>query len=435
MNPHSNYPLHAVQTLALYAQGLTAANTVSAGNLPSPDVIFDTIDQMGCVQIDTLQMVHRSHYLALWSRLGAYDPTSLDELYSTRSDSRNLAIADSESLNGRRLFEYWLHAACLIPIREYRYRLPVMHWHRSGNGWRHGWTEVAENKALMEAVLARITAEGPLRTSDFEDKEKRRRSWWNWKPAKQALEHLYNQGRLMIAGRTNFQRLYDLPERVLPAWVDTTMPTYEETQRYWLERSLKAHGICDPKLAASMVQGFKRSEATVVLKQLIAEGVAVEVQAILSDGEAHALVLHLDRLPALQQAADGALKAERTTFLSPFDNLLWVPRRDVAFWNFRQSLEAYLPQEKRQYGYFTLPILHKDRFVGRFDPKLERATGTLRLKAIYLEPKVKADDELVGAVAGALHDFMHFHKATDLVIESSTPAVFGKRLARAMKAL
>ena len=170
-----------------------------------------------------------------------------------------------------------------------------------------------------------------------------------------------------------------------------------------------------------------------MLKQLIAEGVAVEVQAVLADGETHALVLHRDHLPALQQAADGALKAERTTFLSPFDNLLWVPRRDVAFWNFRQSLEAYLPQTQRKYGYFTLPILHKDRFVGRFDPKLERATGTLRLKAIYLEPKVKADDQLVADVAGALRDVMLFHKATEVVIESSTPAVFGKRLARAMK--
>ena len=417
MNSNTPYPLHAARTLALHAQGLASAANPAA---TTSDVIFDAIEQMGCVQIDTLQMVHRSHYLALWSRLGAYDPTRLDELYTT---------------GNRRLFEYWLHAACLIPIRDYRYRLPVMHWYRSGNGWRHEWAEEPENKALMDAVMERITAEGPLRTADFEHTEKRSGSWWNWKPAKQALEHLFNQGRLMIAGRANFQRLYDLPERVLPAWVDTSLPTHEETQRYWLERSLKAHGICDPKLVATMVQGFKRPEAAVVLKQLIAEGVAVEVQAVLADGETHTLVLHRDHLPVLQQAADGVLKAERTTFLSPFDNLLWVPRRDVAFWKFRQSLEADLPQEKRQYGYFTLPILHKDRFVGRFDPKLERATGTLRLKAIYLEPKVKADDELVADVAGALRDFMRFHGATEVVIEASTPAVFGKRLARAMKAL
>jgi len=429
MNSHTPYPLHAVRTLALHAQGLT--NAINA--IATPDLIYDTIDRMGCIQIDTLQMVHRSHYLALWSRLGSYDAARFDELHSVASDSRNLAKADSGSL--RRLFEYWLHAACLIPISEYRYRLPVMHWYRQGNGWRHDWTEQPENKALMDAVLKRITDEGPLRGADFEHKEKRRGSWWNWKPAKQALEHLFNQGRLMIAGRVNFQRLYDLPERVLPAWVDTTMPTHDDMQRHWLQRSLKAHGICDPRLAATMVQGFKRVEAAQVLKQLIAEGVAVEVQGVLADGEAHPLVLHRDHLPALQQAADGALKAERTTFLSPFDNVLWVPRRDMAFWNFRQSLEAYLPQEKRQYGYFTLPILHKERFVGRFDPKLERATGTLRLKAIYLEPKVTAGDELVADVASVLADFMRFHDASDLVIEASTPAVFGKRLARAVKAL
>ncbi|HEY3291549.1 MAG TPA: crosslink repair DNA glycosylase YcaQ family protein, partial [Anaerolineae bacterium] len=341
---------------------------------------------------------------------------------------------DSGSLSAnRRLFEYWLHAACLIPIREYRYLLPLMQRYRDGHGWRHEWTEQPENKALMNAVMKRIKSEGALRSSDFEHTGKRRGSWWDWKPAKQALEHLFNQGHLMIAGRSRFQRLYDLPERVLPAWVDTSMPSHEETQRYWLERSLKAAGICDAGLAASMVYGIPRVETRALLKKMIDEGVAIEVEAVLADGEKHALVLHRDHLQALQQAADGALKAERTTFLSPFDNLFWVRRRDVAFWNFRQSLEAYLPVEKRRYGYFTLPILHSDQFVGRFDPKLERDTATLRIKAIYLEPKVTASDELVNDVALALRDFMRFHAATSLVIEASTPKVFGKRLLRAMR--
>ncbi len=427
MSSSTIFPLHAVRTLALHAQGLASGiNATEEGTLKetsdvdstrvaSSDVIFNTIDGIGCVQIDTLQMVHRSQYLALWSRLGTYEIATFDELQSNQ-----------------RLFEYWLHAACLIPMRDYRYRLPVMHWYRNTDGWRREWADVPENKALLDAVMKRITDEGALRGADFEHKEKRAGSWWNWKPAKQALEHLFNEGRLMIAGRVNFQRLYDLPERVLPAWVDTRMPTHDEMQRYWLERSLKAHGICDPKLAGTMVQGFKRAEAAALLKQLIDEGTAVQAQAMLADGETHTLVLHRDHLDALQQAVDGTMKAERTTFISPFDNLLWVPRRDVAFWGFRQSLEAYLPQEKRQYGYFSLPILHKDRFVGRFDPKLERATGVLRIKAIYLEPKVKADDTLIGAIAGALRDFMRFHHATDLVIEASTPKLLAKRLVRAV---
>ncbi|MCL4505631.1 MAG: winged helix DNA-binding domain-containing protein [Chloroflexi bacterium] len=449
MNSHPTYPLSAVRALALHAQHLTQP-CAPGDSSPAPQDIYAVIEQMGCVQIDTLQMVRRSHYIALWSRLGAYEPADLERVAYGRvdgKDSRSIKLSvslplseaqpDSGSLRNvdgqdRRLFEYWLHAACLIPLSEYRYRLPVMRWYREGGGWRHEWAQQPENIALMKAVLARVKKEGALRASDFEHTGMRRGSWWDWKPAKQALEHLYNQGRLMIAGRVNFQRQYDLPERVLPAWVDQSEPTHEETQRFWLSRSLKALGIVDPGLAAMMVQGFKRPEARALLKELVAAGEAVEVQAILADGAAHDLVLHRDHVATLQQAADGALNPARTTFLSPFDNLLWAPGRMQAFWDFRQSLEAYVPREKRQYGYFTLPILHRDRFVGRFDPKLERQTGTLRLKAIYLEPKVKPDEELVSEMAGALRDFMRFHEATDLVIESSTPATFGRKLMKAV---
>ena len=417
MHSHPTYPLSAVRTLALHAQSLTAPTNDSA---PGADRLYSTIDQMGCVQLDTLMRVERSHYIALWSRLGSYDRAELDAMaYGQPPDLRGL---------GRRMFEYWMHAACLIPLAEYRYLLPRMRWYRDGNGWRTDWTEQPENAALMKAVLKRIEKEGPLRTLDFEHAEKRAGSWWNWKPAKQALEHLFNQGRLMIADRVNFHRVYDLAERVLPVWVDKREPTHEESQRYWLERSLKALGICEPGGAAGMVQGFRRPEARALIQQFIAEGVAVEVEATLADGQAHPLVLHRDHLPVLQQAADGALTAQRTTFLSPFDNLWWVYGRDMAFWNFRQALEAYKPKGTWTYGYFTLPILHRDRFVGRFDPKMERQTGIMRINAIYLEPKVKADEELVAGVAAAMRDFMKFHNATELVIEKSTPATLRRKL-------
>ncbi len=428
MGTHHVYPLSAVRALALHAQQLDRP-AIAAGPPPSQQDIYAAIEQMGCVQIDTLQMVRRSHYIALWSRLGAYNPSDLERVAYGKTDS---AATRQHNGDSRRLFEYWLHAACLIPLTEYRYHLPRMRWYREVGGWRHEWTQQPENQKLMKAVLARVKKEGPLRASDFEHNGPRRGSWWDWKPAKTALEHLYNQGQLIIAGRANFQRLYDLPERVLPAWVDRREPSYEESRRFWLSRSLKALGIVDPVLAGSMVQFFKRTEARALLKELVATGEAMEVQATLADGQPHDLVLHRDHLPALQQAADGALQSGRTTFLSPFDNLLWVPGRMQAFWDFRQALEAYVPREKRQYGYFTLPILHHDCFVGRFDPKLERQTGTLRLRAIYLEPQVKASEELVSEVAGALRDFMRFHEATSLVIEASTPAAFGRRLMKAL---
>jgi hypothetical protein len=133
-------------------------------------------------------------------------------------------------------------------------------------------------------------------------------------------------------------------------------------------------------------------------------------------------------MPLLHQAADGALAAQRSTFLSPFDSLFWARDRDEQLWGFRQHLEAYTPAPKRQWGYFCLPILHRDRLVGRFDPKLERQARLLRLKALYLEPGLEPDDELVSDVAGALRDFMCFHQADNLVIERSQPAELGARL-------
>jgi uncharacterized protein YcaQ len=148
----------------------------------------------------------------------------------------------------------------------------------------------------------------------------------------------------------------------------------------------------------------------------------------MANGEKADLIIHRDNLALLEQAADGALKAERTTFLSPFDNLLWANRRDEQFWGFHQSIEAYLPAPKRVYGYFCLPILHKERLVGRFDPKLERKSGTLRLKALYLEPGIEPTEELVHDTAAAMRDFMAFHEARELVIERSEPAAFAVEL-------
>lgn len=419
----ATYPLAAVRALALHAQGL--ATRPGAEPPPTPDAIYNTIERIGCVQIDTLQMVQRSQYLVLWSRLGCYEPADLDRLLSGEQSAL-------PSQNGRRLFEYWLHAASLIPLTRYRYRLPFMrHFREGGSRWTQHWLEKPENVALMEAVLERIRREGPLRAADFEHDGRPRGSWWDWKPAKEALEILYYRGDVMIAGRVNFQRLYDLSERVLPDWVDTTEPTRNEMLRYLVELSVRALGICLPAQAADYLH-LKRSEAKPIVADLIANGIFVEVQAESGDGKVQTFIVHRDQLPLLEQAAGGALRAERTTFLSPFDSLLWARDRDTQLWGFDHRLEAYTPAPKRQWGYFCLPILYHDRLVGRFDPKLERRTGTLRLKALYLEPGISPEEELIAAVAEAMRDFMAFHRASNLVIERSEPAEFGGKLLAAL---
>jgi hypothetical protein len=279
----------------------------------------------------------------------------------------------------------------------------------------------------MNLVLERIRQEGALRAADFEYHGPKRGSWWDWKPAKMALEYLYAFGDLMISERVNFQRMYDLTERVLPGWVDTTPPSLQQRDRYWLEQAALALGIARPMQVISYSY-YKKGLRKLLLEGLVDEGALVKVEAQQADGSSQPMLVHRGRLEALEQIAAGTIHAERTTFLSPFDNLFWAAGRDEQVWGFRQRLEAYLPASKRTWGYFCLPILHKDRLVGRFDPKLERKTGVLRIKALYLEQGVEPDEQLVSGVATAMRDFMRFHNAKELLIERSQPEEFGVKL-------
>jgi uncharacterized protein len=409
------YPLAALRSVALRTQGLDAPN--GAGPRPGGEDLYRSVAQIGCVQIDTLHMVRRSQYLVLWSRLGSYDPADLDALASA---------AD------RRLFEGWQHAACLIPMVEYRYQIPDQRRAREQpSSQSRLWLSKPENAALIGSVMERIRREGALRTSDFEGDGRKRNSWWDWKPAKYALEHLYAWGDLMIAGRRNFQRLYDLTERVLPDWVDTSEPARNERDRFWVERGAWTLGVCTPRQAGDYTW-MKVTHSRPAVESLLKEGVLIPITGRLAGGNTGELLIHRDNLALLEQAADGALQAGRTTFLSPFDSLFWAGGRDEQLWGFRKTIEAYVPAPKRVYGYFCLPILHRDRLVGRFDPKLDRKAGKLILRALYLEPGIKPDEGLVGAVAGAMRDFMAFHAAKELVVERSQPATFGKKLIAAL---
>ena len=392
------------------AQGLHVPN--AADTPPTPDSLARMVRQIGCVQIDTLQVVHRSQYLVLWSRLGAYDPLDFDHL---------------QSGPGRQLFEGWQHAACIIPLEEYRYQVPHQRDLREHpTSWYNRWLTEQGNPDVIEFVRQRIRQEGALRVSDFERGDHPAGAWWNWRPAKVALEYLYAFGELMIDGRVKFQRVYDLAERILPSWVDTREPTVQDRDRYWVERGAKALGVCLPRHAGDYTW-MKVTRSKPIVEALLREKVLLPITGKQVDGSTVDLLIHRDNLPMLEKASDGALKAERTTFLSPFDSLLWAHRRDELLWGFHQALECYLPAPRRVYGYFSLPILHKDRLVGRFDPKLDRKTGTLILKALFLEPGVKPGQELVDSVAVALRDFMKFHRAGQVIIERSEPGIFGKK--------
>ena len=411
------YPLSAVRTLALHAQGLTNPN--KSDSVPGIAAINQTIEKVNYVQIDTLNLIQRAHYIVLWSRLGSYTAADFDRLIYSPEE--------------RKLFEGVQSVAAIIPLKDYRYQLPAFDKRRQDlSKWYGNWLDGQGNRELATSVLERIQQEGALRASDFKYDGPRRGSWWDWKPAKIALEYLFTRGDLMIANRVNFQRVYDLTERVLPQWVDTRMPNLEERDRYWVEQGVMALGICLPNQIAEYAYHMRRALPK-ALKTIVADkGLVVPVQAVLADGEVHEMVVHHDQLETLQQAADGAIRAERTTFLSFFDNLFWCRGRDMQIWGYRNIIESYNKAENRKYGYFCQSILHHDRVVGRFDPKMERKTGVMRLKAIYLEAGVEPDEQLVSGVATAMRDFMAFHMAKELVIEKSEPAEFGEKILKAI---
>ncbi|HES57995.1 MAG TPA: winged helix-turn-helix domain-containing protein, partial [Firmicutes bacterium] len=256
------------------------------------------VERMGYVQIDTISVVERAHHHTAWARLPACRPGWLERLQDER-----------------RVFEYWGHAASYLPLADYRFYLPAMQRYREDP---HHWAaeQQRRHKEAIEAVHARIRTDGPLSAQDFETPEKGRGPWWDWKPAKAALEVLFWQGELMISGRRGFQRVYDLTERVLPPDVDTTMPSREEWARFLVTRALNAYGVAREydirfhiKADQHLVNGGIRA--------MLTDGSVVEVQV---EGEGrmkyYALADRLDGLVSLR-----AVKP-RLHILSPFDNLV-----------------------------------------------------------------------------------------------------------------
>ena len=408
------YPLSALRATVLHTQLLTTPN--GAAPAPAPGTIVDLVSALGYVQIDTLHVVNRAHDVALWARFGSYD---IDDFHKL------IYSADT-----RMLYEGWGHAASIIPLQHYRYHRWRTDRTVSFNASFREWLSKDGNRELAAQTLERIRSQGALRVADLEYEGPKRGVWYDWHPPKMALEALFAWGDLMVADRVNFQRVYDVRERVLPEWVDTTPVAPDEARRFCLEQAAKALGVFEPR-HLTLYAYMRATPARPIVTALIKEGVLVAIQGESMNGVKTWLV-HRDNLPLLQRAADGDLKAERTTFLTPFDSLFWAGDRDQMLWGFEQLLECYKPAAQRVYGYFCFPILHKNRLVGRLDPKLDRKSGVLHVHALYLEPGIEPDDELVAAVATAMRDFLSWHGAKSLKIEKSDPVAFGEKLRRAL---
>ncbi|VWD59976.1 winged helix-turn-helix domain-containing protein [Burkholderia contaminans] len=397
----------AARALHLAAQGLLTPPRRKA----TKSDVLDAIRRMAQLQIDTIHVVARSPYLVLFSRLGDFSPQWLDE---------HLAEA--------RLFEYWSHEACFLPVEQFglmRYKM----LDPSGMGWKYAAEWHEQNRPDIERLLARIRAEGPVRSADFtrEDGVKGN-GWWDRKPEKRHLEVLFTTGDLMVSERRNFQRVYDVRERVLPDWDDTRdLPPRSAVLPALLDYTCRALGVVRADWVADYYRLPRRSYRA-ELEQLAGAGDLIPVA--IDDWKEPAYV-HRSLETLLPAAEADTLRSTVTTLLSPFDPVVWDRRRASTLFGFDYTIECYTPGHKRRYGYFCLPVLHRGRLVGRIDAKAHRTLGTFELKAVHVEPGVRFGTGLAADVAKAVKKLAAWHGTPEVTVGQQAPPELVKALAGA----
>jgi uncharacterized protein YcaQ len=362
------------------------------------------------LQLDPTSAVARNHLLVPWSRLGPYDPAAIETLL----------------WQDQALFEYWAHAASIVLTEDYPIHNWLMRrWPSSSSVWTarvHNWIET--NHALRDHILDSLCERGPLQSKNFTDhavEPWESTGWTGGRNVSRMIDFLYLQGRILVAGRKGGQKLWDLPERVLPAWTPREELADREVTRRAAQKAIRALGVATPAQIDFHYTRGRYPELESVLTELAAEGVIQHVQ-IEEEGRTWpgAWYLHRADLPLLEQLESGAWEP-RTTLLSPFDNLICDRDRTELLFNFRFRLEIYVPKAQRQYGYFVMPILHGDRLIGRLDPLLDKAKKRLTLHAVHAEPDAPLTAEAGQAIAGAVERLAAFIGAQDIVYPPEVP--------------
>lgn len=385
--PHLS--LQDARHLQLAAQGLLTPRRAKA----SPSDLLACIRRMALLQIDTISVVARSPYLVLFSRLGHYDPRWLEQL-----------LADGD------LFEYWAHEACFVPREDYRLLRHRM-LDPAAMGWKFSAQWLKTHGGEIAQIVERIRRDGPVRASDFERKGGKGNGWWDWKPEKRHLEVLFTAGQLMVRERRNFQRVYDLAERVMPEWDDgRDLPSPDLARRDMVRASCRALGLVKTGWVADYYR-LKRGKYDALLHQLADEGELLPVRV---EGWQHGAFVHASLADELVRAQAGTLKASHTAVLSPFDPLVWDRKRVSELFGFDYRIECYTPAPKRQYGYFVLPLLHRGKLVGRMDAKAHRKEGVFEVKSLYLEDGVRVTRTLAQDLGKALQKLAHWHQTPTL---------------------
>nr|WP_189657721.1 crosslink repair DNA glycosylase YcaQ family protein [Pseudomonas sp. RW3S2] len=364
--------LKQARRLALSAQGFGKPQA------PTPAALKRMLQRLGVVQIDSVNALVRSHYLPLFSRLGDYPAELLDQLAWGRGRQRQL-------------FEYWGHEASLLPLSLY----PLMRWRmaraQQGEGIYRQLAQFGrERQDVIARVLAAVRDQGALGAGSLSTRQERAGPWWDWSEEKHALEWLFAAGQVTVAGRRGFERLYDLPERVLPAAIlDQPELRDSEARQGLLLQAATALGVATEQDLRDYFR-LSPAQARAALGELLADGRLQ--QCTVQGWKQPAYCAGTPRIPR---------RVEASALLSPFDSLVWERARTERLFDFRYRLEIYTPAHKRVYGYYVLPFLHDGRIAARLDLRAERARGELAVHAVHEEVQ-GLDEEGFQALARSL---------------------------------
>lgn len=362
------------RSLALAAQGFDKPRSKSKSS--TADAV-EVIKKLGVIQIDSVNVLVRSQELPLFTRLGDHDRNAI-----------NKATAQSK------IFEYWGHEAAILPVEIQ----PLFRWKmnaaRTGKIKHWGLTSFyADNKAFVKRILKHVETNGPVTARELSTRTQKKgadkKTWWDWDEAKTALEYLFLTGQLMSCGRgSDFARIYDITERVLPAKiVNTPTPTENEARKQLLVRAAKAQGVAT---LTDLADYYRQKTAVIkpLVNELVEQG---ELREVTVETWVEKAFVHRSAKPPKQLYA--------TALLSPFDSLVWCRPRNERLFDFHYRIEIYTPKEKRKFGYYVLPFMMNGELVGRVDLKADRANSKLLVQSVHTEKGIKR-----ASINGALTD-------------------------------
>ncbi len=406
------------------ARRLAVAKQQLAGNQPrnpDSDNILEVVRSLGCLQLDPISVVAPSHLIVLWSRLGVFDTSELERLLWSE----------------KKLFEYWAHQASIVLMEDYPLYYHVMRGYPDvfvkpwGSAWRlraQKW--LSANADLRSYFLSELKRRGPLLSRQFEDKALAKRhgsGWGSYSDISRMLFHLLFKGEVMVAGRQGNQKLWDLSERFLPSWVSKKQLSQQEVEYEGVQRSLRALGIAnESEISLHFLRG-RYVNLKETLKQLQAESKIQPINILdgpVGKGDRY---IHSQDVQLLEELGSDRW-TPRVSFLSPFDNLICDRARTKILFNFNFTSEIYTPQSKRKYGYYVLPILYGDKFIGRLDPLMDRKNEKLLINAVHAEPKAPRDKNVAREIGDKVEQLSEFLGAKEVVYSRRVPRFWHSHL-------